>query len=51
MAIVSMGSSGQIITEPIGDKGELRRQLKDMEPENGGGGQGGGPINRRRDCL
>lgn len=39
MAIVSMGSSGQIITEPIGDKGELRRQLKDMEPENGGGGQ------------
>ena len=28
MAIVSMGSSGQIITEPIGDKGELRRQLK-----------------------
>ncbi|HHW71230.1 MAG TPA: VWA domain-containing protein [Clostridiales bacterium] len=39
MGIVSMGSNGQIITEPTGDKGELRRLIKEMEPENGGGGQ------------
>lgn len=39
MAIVSMGSNGEIIAEATGDKAILRRLIEDMEPENGGGGE------------
>lgn len=39
MAIVSMGSSGQIITEATEDRAILQKLIRDMEPENGGGGE------------
>lgn len=39
MAIVSMGSNGQIIAEATEEKANLRRLVEDLQPENGGGGE------------